>query len=241
MHQDEAATEGELPCIFFFRKGYYAIPVQALCDSNYIFLYASGRCGGATHDALANAVSAFMMEVEDGLLGEYFRVVGDEAYPVSEFIIVPFPSSTPTEEQDNFNFYLSSLRVHIEQAFGILVARWRILRDHLDFALGHCTAIMSVSMKLHNYCIEEDSLRGRRGRDVLNEALSPQERTEVEIDQVRYVEEMRADHRAALERMRDTNHAVARNTRSSVRSRRREVLKAIVKDKGLVRPAYTAA
>ena len=229
------------PASFFCRKGYYAIPVQALCDSNYVFLYASGRCGGAIHDALANAVSGFMKEVEDGLLGEYFWVVGDEAYPVSESIIVPYPSSTLTEDQDNFNFYLSSLRIHIEQAFGILVARWRILRDRLDFGLEHCTAIMPVAMKLHNYCIAEDSARGRRGWDILNDALSPQERTEMEIDQGRYIEEMRAVNRAALERMSDTNYPVARNTRSSVRSRRREVLKAIVTDKGLVRPAYSVA
>ena len=32
----------------------------AVCDSNYIFRYASGVCGGATHNALANAVSRFM-------------------------------------------------------------------------------------------------------------------------------------------------------------------------------------
>ena len=182
-----------------------------------------------------------MKEVQDGLLGEYFWVVGDDAYPVSESIIVPYHSSTLTEDQDNFNFYFSSLRIHIEQAFGILVARCRILRDRLDFGLEHCTAIMSVAMKLHNYCIAEDSARGRRGWDILNDALSPQERTEMEIDQGRYIEEMRAVHRAALERMSDTNYPVARNTRSLVRSRRREVLKAIVRDKGLVRPAYIVA
>lgn len=229
------------PASFYCRKGFYAIPVQAVCDSNYIFRYASGRCGGATPDSLANAVPGFMREVEGGLLGEYFWVVGDEAYPVSEFPIIPYPSSTLTEDEDNFNFYLSSLRIHIEQAFGILIARWRILRDRLDFSLDHCTAIMSVAMKLHNYCIEPDSGRGRRGWDVLNDALSPQERTEVELDQGRYVEEMRNSHRAAIDSMKERNRAGARNTRSALRSRRREVMKGIVKDKGLIRQSYTYA
>ena len=50
----------------------------------------------------------------------------------------------------------------------------------------------------------------------------------MEIDKGRYIEEMRAVNRAAPERMSETNHPVPRNTRSSVRSRRREVLKAIV-------------
>ena len=94
-----------IPDSFYCRKGYYAIPVQAMCDSNYIFRYASGVCGGATHDALANAVSGFMEEVEDGLLGVFFGVAGDESYPVSEHIIVPYPVSTLTNDEDNFNFF----------------------------------------------------------------------------------------------------------------------------------------
>ena len=65
----------------------------------------------ATLDALANAVSGFMEEVEEGLLGVLFWVAGDEAYSVSEYIIVPFPSSTLSEES-NFNFF-SHLYVHI--------------------------------------------------------------------------------------------------------------------------------
>ena len=75
------------PASFLCRKIYYLIPVQALCDSNYILLYVSGRCGGGTHNALATAVSGFMKEVEEGLLREYFWVVGDEAYPMSGFIV----------------------------------------------------------------------------------------------------------------------------------------------------------
>ena len=86
--------EESIPTSFFCRKGYYAIPVQAVCDSKYMFTYASGLCGGATNDALAIAVSGFMEEVEEGLLGVLFWVAGDDAYQVSEYIIVPFPSST---------------------------------------------------------------------------------------------------------------------------------------------------
>ena len=73
-----------IPASFYSRKVYYAIPVQAVCDSNYLFRYASRLCGGATHDALANAVSGFMEEVKGGLLGHLFWVAGKEAYPVSE-------------------------------------------------------------------------------------------------------------------------------------------------------------
>ena len=88
-----------IPASFYCRKGYYAIPVQVVCDSNYLLRYASGLCGSETHDALANAVLGFMQEVQDGLLGELFWVAGDEAYPVSDWIIVPYPASTLTEDE----------------------------------------------------------------------------------------------------------------------------------------------
>ena len=89
-------------------------------------------------------------------------MAGDEAYPISEHIIVPYPASTLTDDEDNFNCYLSSLRIHIEQAFGMLTARWRLLRDRLNFSLDHCSNIMCVCMKLHNFCIEQDSQGERR-------------------------------------------------------------------------------
>ena len=233
-----------IPASFYCRKGYYAIPVQAVCDSNYLFRYASGLCGGATHDSLANAVSGFMEEVQDGLLGEIFWVAGDEAYPVSEWIIVPYPASTLTDDEDNFNFYLSSLRIHIEQAFGMLTARWRLLRDRLNFSLRHCSNIMSVCMKLHNYCVEEDSEHGRRSWDGVKESLLPGERAELEIDRDRFIREMKELNRTVLRRCRDTvasTRTVPRRTRSTVPSRKREVLKNIVKEKGLIRPPMTSA
>ena len=98
-------------------------------------------------------------------------MAGDEVYSVPEFIIVPCPSSTLSEEESNLNLFLSSLRIHIEQAFGMLMVRWRILRDELEFSLEHCSAIMSVVMKLHNFGIQEDSNRRRRGWDGVKSAL----------------------------------------------------------------------
>lgn len=75
----------------FLSKILFTDSSSGLFESNYVFLYASGRFGDATHDALGNAVSVFMQEVEEGLLEDYFWVVGDEGYPVSEYIIVTFP------------------------------------------------------------------------------------------------------------------------------------------------------
>lgn len=167
----------ENPAMFFSRKGFYAIPVQALVDSNYIFRFCSAVCTGATHDSLAFSVSGLRRELEKGILGSVFYIVGDEAYICTDYLITPVPMSRTDTDEDNFNFFLSSLRMHVEQAFGMLVARWRILKGGLNFTVSKSTNIVCLCMKLHNYVIEND-----KERSVLRQALTDYEKEQIEVD-----------------------------------------------------------
>ena len=101
---------------------------------------------------------------------------------------------------------------------------------------------MSVAMKLHNFCIEQDGVTGRRSWESVNESLQPQELAELDADRGRFVREMRELKRCVLDRWRDEvagTQSVARRTRSHVPSRKREVLKCIVKEKGVTLPTLT--
>ena len=167
----------ENPAMFFSRKGFYAIPVQALVDSNYIFRFCSAVCTGATHDSLAFSVSGLRRELEKGILGAVFYIVGDEAYICTDYLITPVPMSVADTDEDNFNYFLSSLRMHVEQAFGMLVARWRILKGGLNFSVSRSTDIVCLCMKLHNYVIEND-----RERSVLRHQLTDHEKDQIEVD-----------------------------------------------------------
>eukprot|EP00171_Calliarthron_tuberculosum_P017228 IDg17228t1 len=42
-----------VPQNFYFRKGIYALPVQALFDSDYCFRFMSHKCVGSTQNSLA--------------------------------------------------------------------------------------------------------------------------------------------------------------------------------------------
>lgn len=161
------------PAMFFCRKGFHAIPVQALVDSSYRFRSMSARCVGSTNDALAHAVSELAVFLGSGVLGFIFWIVGDEAYSCCEWLITPYPNSQAGEQEKNFNVFLSSLRVHVEQAFGQLVARWSILNYKLEYSVGKSSRIVCVCMKLHNYCKDEmekdfgKSLRNMEREDAL--------------------------------------------------------------------------
>jgi DDE superfamily endonuclease/Villin headpiece domain len=145
----------------FTRKGFYALPVQAMCDSEYRFLFMSARCVGSTHDSLAWACSSLGSQLMDGTktLDPYW-IAGDAAYVCSNFLLTPYSKSQIRDPEfgarrDAFNFYQSSLRIHIEQAFGMLVARFGILWKPVRFTLPFVPRILSACMRIHNFCINE--------------------------------------------------------------------------------------
>ena len=96
---------GELPASFYSRKGFYALPVQALCDSDHMFRYYSAMCTGATHDALAYAVSGLKKDIDSGTLGDSFFIVADKAYTCTEELLTPFPHDNADFDQMNFNYF----------------------------------------------------------------------------------------------------------------------------------------
>ena len=58
-----------------------------------------------------------------GLLHYAFWNTGDEAYICTESLITPFPASQATDWQDSFKFWHYFLRMHVEQAFGMVMAK----------------------------------------------------------------------------------------------------------------------
>lgn len=54
--------------------------------------------------------------------------------------------------EQNFNYRLSRARMSIENAFGRLKRRWKILTSRRDINLHNMRKIIKVCMILHNFC-----------------------------------------------------------------------------------------
>ena len=139
---------------YFNRKGNFAYPLQAMCDSKYRFTFASCTCVGSTHDSVAFNTSSMGRFLAAGLLPEPFWIAADDAYTCSSSVLTPWSGRNLKPDEDAFNFWLSSSRIHIEQAFGILVQRFGILWRPIELHYRRVPQLVLALCKLHNICID---------------------------------------------------------------------------------------
>lgn len=78
-------------------------------------------------------------------------ILGDPAYPLLPWLIKPYIGSRISAEKESFNCYHSSARIVVENAFGKLKARWRILRK-IEASIDFAPAIIGACCILHNLC-----------------------------------------------------------------------------------------
>ena len=131
----------------------YGLNIQAMCDPNLIFLYIVIAAPGKVNDIQAFHRCQTLIDWLKALPEQYF-ILGDNAYPLSPKILVPFSGSEYYAEHNRiFNFYLFQLRIRIEMAFGRLTTKWRIVRNTLNFRNAKNAKIIRVCTKLHNFCI----------------------------------------------------------------------------------------
>ena len=160
------------PGNYYCRKGFYALNVQAIVDKKKQFLWSYPSNKGSTHDSAAFCGSKLydlLKETAKELYNRGLFIVGDSAYGLAPFLLVPYDQAELKEDvlqaKDSFNYHLSSCRIHVECAFGELVMRWGVLWRTLLFDLKKCSKIVNGCMLLHNYIIGN---RNRKGTEADN-------------------------------------------------------------------------
>ena len=65
----------------------------------------------------------------------------------------PYPEGNRDRDEIKFNKELSSARVKVECAFGLLISRWRILQNRFDSGIDFAVKTAIACVVLHNLCI----------------------------------------------------------------------------------------
>ncbi|XP_070530044.1 putative nuclease HARBI1 [Cardiocondyla obscurior] len=121
------------PEAYVNRKGYHSIQAQIVCDHTRLFIHVHVGSVGSVHDARVFRLSGLQNYVSDpARFPNNTHLIGDAAYPLSKHLMVPYTGNGHlTNRQKNYNYCLSSSRMVVERAIGLLKGRWRSLLHHL--------------------------------------------------------------------------------------------------------------
>ena len=152
---------------FYDYKAHYSTVLLALVDADCKFLYVDvGACGRAS-DAGVWDRCTLKQAVEGGMLGIPdpqnipfsdkqcpYVFVGDDAFPLKEYMMKPYPGRGVTVDRRIFNYRLSRARRTSENAFGILAARFQVFQNSIRVSPNNAKDITLATIALHNMLIQ---------------------------------------------------------------------------------------
>lgn len=124
---------------------------MAVADDDYCFSYIDVGCNGRVSDGGVFSHCDLSHALENNLLPEDHVLVADNAFPLKPYMMKPYGGNQLTFEQKIFNYRLSRARRIIENAFGILVSRYRIFERPLPFFPKKVVKIVKACCAMHNW------------------------------------------------------------------------------------------
>ena len=125
-----------------------------------------------------------------------FYLIGDSAFKLLPNIMKPFPTYSATNKQRVFNYRLCRVRRIIENCFGIMACRFRILRRSIEVHPSFAEDIVLAYCTMHNF------LRQQSGNNYMPPRSVDQELVNGEVVPGEWREEVNLDD---LQRDRQTN------------------------------------
>lgn len=140
---------------------------MAISDANCKFLHIDVGAYGSEGDSTVFGTSTLGRKIindelqlpEDTTIGETkipFYFIGDDAFPLCKRLIKPYSTSWRkplTNEQVIFNYRLSRARRCVENAFGILTAKWLCLSRTIFSQPNTVKKMVTACCLLHNHLL----------------------------------------------------------------------------------------
>lgn len=152
--------------IYFNYKHTHSVVLMAICDANYKFLYIDAGCNGRISDGGVFNKCTFAAALDNGALHMPeprtlpgtdvkfpYVIVADDAFALKMNIMKPFPGRNLTPSQRIFNYRLSRARRIIENAFGIMSAKFRVLLSQILLDAAKTRKVILACCALHNFSI----------------------------------------------------------------------------------------
>ena len=152
-------------------KGTDSIILLAMVGPEYEFLYVDVGINGRNSDGgiwsrcpLKNALEKNALNIPEpralpGRLNKTpYVCMGDDAFPLSLYMMKPFPQINLTKEKRISNYGLSRMRRISENGFGILANKWRVFRRPFSLEPEKVKITTLAAITLHNWLRSESKI-----------------------------------------------------------------------------------
>lgn len=145
---------------FFNYKGYHSIVLLGIVNANYEFILVDFGVNGRVSDGGVLEYTEFFRRLKGNMLnipkqetsdGLPYVFIGDEAFSLREDFMKPFSQKNLTKERCVYNYYLCRARRVVENAFGILVSRFRIFHTAIALKPENIDNVVMCCCVLHNF------------------------------------------------------------------------------------------
>lgn len=135
-----------------------------MCDADYCFTLVDIGAQGRNSDGgvFNNSLMGQLLREKRINIPEHMSIsldrpklphvlVADEAFPLTEFMMRPYPGKDLNSNRRIYNYRHSRARRCIENCFGIYASRWRIFRKPINCSLETVDGIIKSTVCLHNF------------------------------------------------------------------------------------------
>jgi hypothetical protein len=154
--------------MFYNYKQYFSTVLMAVADARYRFTMINVGAYGKDSDGSILCNTNFHQRLENGTLklptetklpnseiSAPYVFVGDEAFPLRNYLMRPFPrKQTQETNKSYFNYRLSRARMIVECAFGIASSKFRILLKAIETNVENADHVVKAICILHNVIID---------------------------------------------------------------------------------------
>lgn len=156
--------------VFYNYKGTHSIVLMAIADAHYRFTHIDVGTNGRVSDGGVFRKCSFDRALRENKLNipshrplpgrdiaVPFALVADDAFAAGPNIMKPYSAKNVNGVQRIFNYRLSRARRIIENTFGILSARFRVLRQPIQLHETKTRQVKCACCALHNFLLARNT------------------------------------------------------------------------------------
>lgn len=191
------------PTDYYNRKSFHSVILQGVCDNKRRFIDVHIGVPGRCHDARVFRNSPLFQNIMyHNLIPDTHHLIGDCAYPLNRFLMVPFKDNGHlSNKQITYNTRLSSIRSTIERTFGLLKGKFRKLKYLEMYNMDLINYAIASACILHNFIlIKEDDY------DDYDDYFEDEENNIEDVENEVYIANDEIDNLDGIRNIMDSGH-----------------------------------